>query len=127
MKKLLLFLAVILLLISACGNGIDENVDENIAKDTMQSIEIVKDAINNNTVVEDLPDEDLRIMSKYKDKYEQDDSLNGVDEQIIAFGITVVSKYARSSLLQSEVDKIAEDIEVTEKMISTGEPKFEDF
>lgn len=128
MRKVL-FILVFCLLLAGCSDeiSIHEDVDEGIAKDTIQSIDIVMEAIENHNVAEDLPEEDLRTMAMYKERYEEEyqDIIKETDKQIVMKGVTIVSQYARSSLLQSEIDEIEEDIDDVEEMISTGEPRYD--
>ncbi|MBO1003752.1 hypothetical protein [Pseudogracilibacillus auburnensis] len=123
-KYLLMFVA--LLLLTACGEvKIHENVDEQVAKDSMQVMDRILDNIDKDLPIEDVSEDDHKLFERFTNKYiEKTDvipiELDGVDESIYLMASGGLIKYAKGASLESDKEDIKENYEYMIKFIETG-------
>ncbi|UTR15508.1 hypothetical protein MM221_02650 [Salipaludibacillus sp. LMS25] len=122
--RYLYFILMGVLLVGCNQVSIHENVNEDLANDAMQVMDIIAEAIESDTVLENLPEEDIYKLYGFKDKYDDNDMLfevfSDADEDIITFVLGSTGKYANSKLIQSDTDDLMENREAVIAMIESG-------
>lgn len=113
-----------------CGEvKVHENVNEDLANDSLQVMNIIEEAANSDTIIDDLADEDLMKLVGFQEKYHENDMLfvtfSEADENIITFTVGSSSKYSKSKLIDSDVKEFTENKEAIEAMIESGKPYLE--
>ncbi len=125
MKKVLFVLMTAMLLMACGDNKVHESIDENLANDSRQVMNILSDALDEDMLSDDLPQDKVDILNSYGDKYyeENRDSalfFNEVEEEVITFSLATITRYVQYTGLESDKDKILEGKKNVENMIRTG-------
>lgn len=126
MKKLLILLMAAMFLV-ACGNvKVHENVDEQVANDSMQVMDRIIYNIDEDIPIEDVEEEDHKLFERFTNKYiDKTDTipieLDGVDESINTMAAGSLVKYAKGASLESDKESIKENYDYMIKFIEEGE------
>ena len=121
-----LFILIAVLLLTACGEvKIHENVDEQVAKDSMQVMDIILYNIENDIPIEDASKEDHEVFERFTNKYiDKTDvipiELDGVDDSVNIMAAGSLVKYAKGASLESDKADIQENYDYMIKFIETG-------
>lgn len=125
MKRALLILIVLFL--AACGKTkIHENVDEELAKDALQLMEVVTNNVDKGILYEDADSNDKSVIDGYYDKYlgkfsTKKGSYEGVNEHISIIANATYARYIDGISLDTEKDNLKESEERLKEFISSGE------
>lgn len=125
MKKVLL-LGLILLLAGCGGPNIHENVDKEVAKDSIQVMERILYNIDNDTAIEDVSEDDHRLFERFTNKYINETDvlpveLEGVDKSINTMATGSLVSYAKGVSLESDKEDIRENYDYMMQFIEEGE------
>lgn|SRR5699024_2420922 len=118
--------SLFLLILVACNDmKIHENVDEDLAEDSIQVMNILDNALEEDVLVDDLPKEDVSKLNSYGDKYNESDRettliFNGTEEDIITFSLGTITRYTMYTGLESDEKVILDGKDSIEEMIKTG-------
>lgn len=125
MKKVL-FVILVALFLSACNDDvkIHEDVDEEVAKDALQLMDIVTKNVDEGITYED--SDDKGTVDEYYKKYlgefsYRKDLYSGVDEDILIIANATATRYIDGITLETEIDSLKESEERLKEFISTGE------
>jgi len=123
-RTLILLLAAMFLV--ACGNvKIHENVDEQVAKDSMQVMDRIIYNIDKDIPIEDVEDDDHELFERFTNKYiDKSDTipvdLEGVDKSVNVMASGSLVKYAKGASLESDKEDIKESYDTMIEFIETG-------
>ncbi|WP_155974832.1 hypothetical protein [Virgibacillus sp. CM-4] len=127
MKKVLVVLSILItLMLFGCSNEtkIHENINEELAQDSLQVMSIIEKAVEQDQTSDELDDSDYKKLVSYKDKYlNPDDSfvvIGEADDDIITFTLGTISQYSDSGLLESDKKDFLKNKENVEKIIEQG-------
>ncbi len=120
-----MFIIMAALLLVGCGNKTADNIDENLANDSRQVLNVLSDALEEDMLTDDLPQDKVDILNSYGDKYYEEDRdsalfFNEVEENIITFSLATITRYVQYTGLESDKDKILEGKKSVDDMIKTG-------
>ena len=110
----------------ACGNvKIHENVDEQVAKDSMQVMDRIIYNIDKDIPIEDVEDDDHELFERFTNKYiDKSDTipvdLEGVDKSVNVMASGSLVKYAKGASLESDKEDIKESYDTMIEFIETG-------
>ncbi|GGN59399.1 lipoprotein [Oceanobacillus indicireducens] len=122
-----LFILLSILILAACGEvKIHENVDEEVAKDSMQVMDRIFENIDNGIAIEDVSENDHKLFERFTNKYiDKTDTipieLDGVDYSISLMASDSLIKYAKGASLESDKAVIEENYEYMMRYIEEGE------
>ncbi len=131
MRKYILLLMAAMFLV-ACGDvKIHENVDEQVAEDSIQVMDRIIDNIENDIDIEDASEDDHKVFERYTNKYiDKTDTipidLDGVNESISVMAAGSLVKYAKGASLESDKEDIKENYEYMIQFIEEGKSASED-
>lgn len=125
MKKILFICLVTLLLVGCSGEiKIDENINEELAKGSLQVMNIIEKAAQEDKTSDELNDSNYKKLVSYQNKYVNPEEsfmvLGEADEDIIVFALAAISKYSDSGLLASDKEDFLESKEIINKIIKQG-------
>ncbi|GIO22443.1 hypothetical protein [Oceanobacillus sp. J11TS1] len=124
MKKVL-FILLLVLFLSACGNvEIHEDVNEEVAKDALQLMDVVTTNVDKGIAYED--SDDKGTVDEYYKKYLGEFSTkkgiySGVNEDILIIANATTVRYMDGITLETEKENLKESEERLKEFISTGE------
>ena len=128
MRKLLmflsfLFLSITLLLVGCSKDKIHESINDSVAIDARQVMNIVLINIEADIDYESMDKKDKRTLDSFYDKYRDfDDCLkcSDNDEDILLFALGSIARYMMGSYLESDIEHIKKSNGYIEKIITTG-------
>jgi len=114
-----------LFLVACGGTKIHENVDESVAKDSMQVMDRIIYNIDKGISIEEVSEEDNSLFERYFDKYIEGEDifspkLEGVDYDIYIMASGSLVTYAKGASLESDKESIKENNDLMMKLIKTG-------
>ncbi|WBX80133.1 hypothetical protein PD280_21450 [Virgibacillus salarius] len=126
MRELLVLGVIVIVMLAGCSSEtkIHENINEELAKDSLQVMSIIEKAVEQDQTSDELDDSDYKKLVSYKDKYlNPEDSFMVIceaDDDIITFTLGTISQYSNSGLLESDKKDFLENKENVEKIIEQG-------
>lgn len=126
MKKLF-FVLVAILLLAGCGKvKIHENVNEQVAEDSMQVMDRILYNIDKDIPIDSISEQDEKLFERFTNKYiDKTDvipvDLDGVDRSINIMATASLVKYAKGVSLESDKDEIKENYDYMIQFIEEGE------
>lgn len=125
MKKLFVLLLISLLLV-ACGDiKIHENVDEDLANDSIQVIDVILNNINKDIDFDEMEEKEMSLIEKYKNKHGDVTSAynlyNELNGSIVFYTGAIISNYEDGIPFESDKERINFMKETVEDIIITGE------
>src|SRR5690625_887990 len=126
MKRILILLIAIVFLV-ACGEvKVHDNVDAQVAKDSIQVMDRIMYNVDKEIPIEEVDEKDDRIFERYYERYigEEDTiplNLEVVDESIVVMGSASLVRYAKGASLESDKEYILENHESMLEYLETGE------
>ncbi len=115
------------LLLVGCGNNvkIHENVNEQVAKDSMQVMDRILYNIDKDIAIEDVSEDDHKLFERFTNKYiDKTDTipvdLEGVDKSVNIMAAASLVTYAKGVSLESDKEDIKENYEYMMDFIETG-------
>ncbi|MBP1967993.1 putative S18 family serine protease [Virgibacillus natechei] len=127
MKKILLMLSLSLILLSACNSvNIHEDVDEEVAEDALQLMDVVTTNVDKGTLYEDASSEDQNVVDSYYSKYmgefsTKKDLYDDVDEDILIISNATTARYMEGITLETEKDSLKDSEERLKEFVESGE------
>lgn len=127
MKKLFIFFIVAMFLVS-CGSNvkIHENVDEEVAKDALQLMEVVTRNVDKGILYEDANSNDRNVVDSYYDKYigqfsTKKDLYDDVNKDILIIANATAVRYMKGITLETEKEDLKDSEKRLKEFITTGE------
>lgn len=125
MRKLIVLVAATLMLVACGSTKVHDNVDEQVAEDSMQVMDRVIKNVKDDVAIEDVSEDDHELFERYTNKYiDQTDAvpieLEGVDKDITSMASDSLVKYAKGASLESDKETIKENEEYMLKFIESG-------
>lgn len=125
MKKLLILLLLALVLVACDSPKIHENVDEGVANDSIQLMEMILKNADDGISIEDVNEDDEKLFISYKKKYIDEDvtiplNLNKAEEDIVLMASASLVAFANGLSLESDKDRVKENNEYMIEFIESG-------
>lgn len=124
-KAIIVFVVTILLV--ACGDvKTHKNVDEELAKDSIQVMDRILENVEKDISIEDVDNKDNALFESYFNKYMEDDEIlkpskySGANNDVYIFTGGTLVTYSKGISLDSDKEKIKENYEYMMKAIETG-------
>lgn len=127
LRKILFVLLLSIVLLAACGEtNIHEDVDEEVAKDALQLMDVVTKNVDKGILYEDADSNDKNVVDTYYDKYMGEFSTkkglyDGVNEDILIISNATTVRYMEGITLETEKESLKDSESNLKEFISTGE------
>lgn len=124
-KTLFILMAAIMLV--ACGDPkIHDNVNEEVASDALQLMNVITKNVNKGIIYEDADGNDKNVVDTYYDKYMGEFSTkknlyDGVDKDILIIANATAVRYKEGITLETEIKDLKNSKERLEEFVKTGE------
>lgn len=125
MRKYILLLIAAMFLV-ACGNvKVHENVDEEVAEDATQLMDVVTKNVKKDILYEEADSKDKNVVDSYYDKYigkfsTKKDLYDGVNEDILIISNATAVSYKDGITLETEKEDLKESKNTLKRFIETG-------
>ena len=126
MKKVLGIGIILLIMLVGCSNvQIHDDVDEEVANDALQLMDVVTKNVDKGTLYEDASSKDRNIVDSYYDKYigkfnTKKGIYDGVDDDILIISKATTVKFKKGITLETEKEDLKESESNLKEFISTG-------
>src|SRR5690625_265952 len=125
MKRIFVLLTIAFFLV-ACGDvKVHEDVDEEVAKDVLQLMDVVTKNVDKDILYEDASSNDKNLVDTYYKKYLGEFSIkkdlyDGVNEDILIISNATAVRYEQGITLDTEKDDLKESEERLKEFVKTG-------
>lgn len=124
-RKLLILLMAAMFLAACRGPKIHENVNDEVAKDALQLMDVVTKNVDKGILYEDANNNDKNVVDTYYNKYmgqfsTKKDLYDGVDEDILIISNATAARYMEGITLDTEKEDLKDSEQRLREFVKSG-------